>query len=180
MKNQTLVKRYTEGLAAALSSPAEYKAVGRELGEFEALLNGHEGLNHALLRPFLNAAKKVRIMGTILDAQAGQVKTKRFLLLLLRHGRMELLPEILAALPVVWRERQGIQSFEVSSVVPLRSEQKARLEAELAGIEKRPVSCTYALDPALLGGLSVRRGNFVYDVSLKGQLDRLKNKISER
>ena len=33
---------------------------------------------------------------------------------------------------------------------------------------------------SLVGGLTVGKGNRVYDVSLKGQLDRLKDKISER
>ena len=63
---------------------------------------------------------------------------------------------------------------------PLKDVQKARLEERLRAIEKRPVACTYVLDPAIVGGLVVRKGNKVYDVSLKGQLERLKEKIRER
>ena len=42
------------------------------------------------------------------------------------------------------------------------------------------MSCAYALDPSIVGGLLVRKGNTVYDVSLKGQLERLKEIIRER
>ena len=180
MKNQTLVKRYTEGLAAALPSPAEYEAVHRELSEFSGLLESEEKLGHAIFRPFLNAAKKGCIIRAILDAQGAQAKTARFLDVLLRHGRMELLPEVLAALPDVWRGRQGVFSFEVRSVVPLKAGQRARLEAELGRIENRPVHCEYVLDPSIVGGLRVGRGNLVYDASLKGRLDKLKDQLSER
>jgi len=180
MKNQTLVKRYTEGLAGALSSPSEYDTVQRELAEFASLLETNESLGHALFRPFLNAAKKGRIIQAILDAQSAQGKTARFLAVLLRHGRMEILPDVLAALPDVWRGRHGVLSFEVRSVVPLDEARKARLEAELVRIENRPVHCDYVLDPSIVGGLRVGRGNLVYDVSLKGRLDKLKDQISER
>ncbi len=180
MKNPTLVKRYTDGLAAALSSPSEYGTVQRELDEFASLLKTDENLGHALFRPFLNAAKKSRIVRAILDAQRARPKTARFLEVLLRHGRMEILPDVLAALPDVWRARQGVLSFEVRSVVPLDQARKTRLEAELARIGNRPVYCDYVLDPSIIGGLRVGRGNLVYDVSLKGQLEKLKDEISER
>jgi F-type H+-transporting ATPase subunit delta len=180
MKNQTLVKRYTEGLAAALASPSEYETVRRELAEFAGLLRTDEKLEHAVFRPFLNAAKKGRIIQAILDAQGAQAKTARFLGVLLRHGRLEILPEVLAGLPDAWRGRQGVLSFEVRSVVPLGEDRKARLEAELRRIENRPVHCDYVLDPSIVGGLRVGRGNLVYDASLKGQLEKLKDQLSER
>jgi len=180
MKNQTLVKRYTDGLAGAFSSDSEYEAVSRELADFSALLNANASLRHALLRPFLNAAKKGSLVRAVLEAEKAQAKTARFLELLLHHGRLEILSDVLAALPTAWRDRSGILSFEVSSVVPLSAAQKKRLEAELALIENHPVHCDYALDPSLIGGLSVRRGNLIYDASLKGRLEQLKAQIRER
>jgi F0F1-type ATP synthase delta subunit len=58
--------------------------------------------------------------------------------------------------------------------------QKGRLERELSRLESAPVSCSYGLDPALVGGLFIRKGNRVYDASLKGELGRLQDIISER
>jgi F-type H+-transporting ATPase subunit delta len=67
----------------------------------------------------------------------------------------------------------------VSSVVPLNDTQKKRLEEKLLKLEKRPVSLSYIIDPSLVAGLSIREGNIVYDASLHGDLERLKQKISE-
>ena len=180
MKNPILVKRYTEGLAAALESEAEFKAVHRELKDFAALMDKDERLGPVLLQPFFNSEKKTRILEAILKKQAAHAKTARFLGLLLKHGRLEILPRVLAGFPDAWRESRGVRSFEVRSVVPLSEAQKKDLEVGLRRLEGRPIHCAYGLDPELIGGLTVRKGNVVYDVSLKGQLLRLQDRISER
>ena len=56
---------------------------------------------------------------------------------------------------------------------------KARLEAELRRIENRPVHCDYVLDPSIVGGLRVGRGNLVYDASVQGNLNQMKEQIQQ-
>jgi len=180
MESQALVKRYTEGLAAALKSEEEYETVSRELAEFSDILEKNDELREVLLRPFLAAAKKAQIVQDILEKQPSQAKTRRLVLLLLQHRRLEILSRIVRDLPELWRARQGVLTFEVRSVVPLKDAQKKRLEAELRKLEKSQVYCTYVLEPGIIGGLYIKKGNMVYDVSLKGQLERLKEKIRER
>ncbi|MBM3312296.1 MAG: ATP synthase F1 subunit delta [Candidatus Aminicenantes bacterium] len=180
MKSPVLVKRYVEGLAAALKDEAEFELVHRDIAAFAAALESHSALGTVLLRPFLATAKKEAIVRGILDAQGGSPKTRRFLLLLARHRRLDILPAVVKALPVLWRERRGVRTFEVASVVPLAQGQRTRLEAELRRVEGTDVSCVYKLDPGLVGGLLVKCGNLVYDVSLKGQLERLRSVIQER
>jgi F-type H+-transporting ATPase subunit delta len=180
MKDETLVRRYAEGLAGALRTETEFAAVSRELEEFAVLLRENDGLRQALLGPFFATPKKMRIVEDVLAVQAGDPKTARFLLLLLRHKRLAVLPRILADLPAIWRERRGVHVFQVRSVVSLSESQRRRLEEELIRLEDGRVFCSYVLDPSIIGGLSIHRGNFVYDVSLKGQIERLKEHITER
>ncbi len=180
MKNPTLVKRYAEGLARALPREDEYNSVRGRLAAFNAMIEGREDLRAALLRPFLNTTRKAALVHALLDAIKADGKTVRFLDLLLRHGRLEILPDILDALPSAWRAAHGMPTYEIRSVAALTPAQRTALEAELARLESRSVHCEYGLDPALLGGLTVRKGNRVFDVSLKGQLDKLKDTISER
>jgi len=180
MKNELLAKRYTDGLAGALPDEAEFQAVFREVEEFLGVLNDHERLRILLLRPFVSSNKKAMIMEEILDREKFRDKTRRFLVLLIEHQRLGLLPEVVRTLPSRWKELHGIRTFEVRSVVPLSAGQKNRLEAELSRLEKGPVSCSYALDPAIVGGLFIRKGNRVYDASVKGEIERLKEIIGER
>lgn len=180
MRSQVLVKRYTEGLAASLKSEAEYATVRGELAEFSGLLEGNVEIRNVLLRPFLDTAKKMQIVKDVLDRQSYHVKTCRFIRLLLEHRRLEILAQVVRDLPEQWKERQGIVSYEVRSVVSITDDKRIKLEEELRKLEKRPVYCTYVLDPEIIGGLYIKKGNMVYDVSLKGQLERFKEKIRER
>ncbi len=180
MKSRVLIKRYTEGLAGALKNEAEYGAVRSDLADFGRLLQGHRQLRDILFRPFLKTAKKTQIVQDLLEKKSYQAKTARFLLLLLQHRRLDALSQITEDLPVRWREKQGILTFEVRSVVPLKDSQKQKLEKQIEQLEKSAVHLTYQIDPAIVGGLYIKKGNMAYDVSLKGQLTRLKEKISER
>jgi F0F1-type ATP synthase delta subunit len=72
-----------------------------------------------------------------------------------------------------------VATFEVSSVVPLADSQKQRLQAELERLEGRPVFLRYSIDPALVAGFALQKGNVIYDASLRGHLAKIKQTISE-
>jgi F-type H+-transporting ATPase subunit delta len=179
MKRQILVKRYAQGLIAALRDDGEFQLALRELEAFQRLLSDHRDLGKVMANPFVAAKKKSRIIKDILTASAFSQKTTRFLALLLGHNRLDLLGEILQALPLFWNEKQGVATFEVSSVVALSEVQKQKLAEELERLEKKPVSLNFRVDPDLVAGLSLKKENLVYDASLRGHLARLREKIIE-
>ena len=179
MKNPILAKKYTQGLVAALADGAEFRRVLRELEGFAGLVRSRDDLRRALANPFLNARKRAGIVREVLARASALDKTVRLVILLVEHGRLELLPEIVADAPEAWDERRGVATLEVSSVVPLTDDQKVRLEAALERLEGRPVSLGYRIDPGIIGGLALRKGNIVYDASVAGDLLRLKEKITE-
>jgi F-type H+-transporting ATPase subunit delta len=179
MKNQVLVKKYAQGLVQALRDEAEFESVRAELGAFQALFGGREDLRHALLSPFVGAPKKARILQDVLAASHAGAKTTRLLLLLLEHKRMDILGDLVGILPEAWNEKQGVLTFEVTSVVALTDGQKSRLRRAIEAVETNPVNLAFRTDPAIIGGLTLRRGHIVYDVSIEGQLNQLKEQIQQ-
>lgn len=179
MKNQTLVNRYAEGLVLALSDDAEYERIEKELKELRRLFGEHPDLRRALASPLLAAGRKAEIVRDILDRVEIADKARRFVLLIMEHNRLGLLDDIIGALPLAWSGKKGVVSCLITSAVPLSEAQKRRLGVQLEGMEQAPVRLTFGLDASLLGGLSVRKGNLVYDASLKGSLDRLREQILE-
>jgi F-type H+-transporting ATPase subunit delta len=179
MKNRTLVRRYTRGLVNAIHDEKEYREIQQQLADFQQFLLTQEKLNHILIKSLLPASKKQAVGQAILAKQGLQPKTSRFILLLISNGRLGLLADILEVLQDFWNEEQGISSFEVSSVVLLSDEQKKSLRMKLERLEKRDVFLNYKIDPELIGGVSIRQGNIVYDASLNGALEKLREKISE-
>jgi F-type H+-transporting ATPase subunit delta len=179
MKKRVLVKRYSQGLINAIGDDEEFNAIREELRSFENLLVSHKDLQEILHSPFLPLTKKKELTGDILNTLSYRPKTSRFIALCVANDRLEFLPEILDSLPELWNEEKGVSTFEVSSVVPLTEAQKEKLKGKLESLEKRPVFLKYRSDPTLVGGLSIRRGNIIYDVSIRGNLERLKENIIE-
>jgi len=179
MKNEILTRRYTQGLINSVKDEAEFSALRREISDFSELLQSHKELKDALMSPLLPLSKKKEIAEEILVKKSAAEKTLRFILLVVEKMRLELLPEIVEAMPEAWNEKKGVSTLEVASVVPLSDKQKEKLQERLARLEKRQVSLKYRIDPELIAGLWIRRRNIVYDVSLKGSLVNLKDKIIE-
>lgn len=179
MRNQVLIKRYAQGLINSAKDEKEFESLLRQIREFDDLLSTQKNLQDALTSPFLPAAKKKEIAAQVLAETSLGEKAKRFLLILVDNNRLSLIQDIIDQSPEIWNDAHGIATFVVSSVVPLDEAQKKRLEERLTRLEKRNVFLSYRIDPSLIGGLFIRKKNIVYDVSIQGDLERLKQKISE-
>ncbi len=174
-----LVKRYAQGMAGALGDDAEFAVISRELAEFQERISSHAALKEILASPFVDARKKTRVIQDVLAVSGFADKTRRFILLLLENSRLDLLGDILEELPALWHESRGVATFEVSSVVSLGEVQKRELQERLERLEGRPVFLRYSIDPGLVAGLSLKKGDVVYDASVKGHLAKIKERISE-
>ena len=68
------------------------------------------------------------------------------------------------------RHRVVVESAEALDAVTT-----ARVEADLTATHGNDLTFEYKVNPALLGGIRVRKGDDVWDGSLKSRLDRLSN-----
>ncbi|MFB0565090.1 MAG: ATP synthase F1 subunit delta [Candidatus Aminicenantaceae bacterium] len=179
MRNQILIKRYTQGLVNTIEREEEFSTLRKELSDFTSFLFSHKQLKEILSKPFLPSNKKIDIIKEILTREKLSKKASNFIIVLTENKRIDLLPEILDLLPLLWNEKKGVETYEVTSAVPLDELQKKKLEKKLESLEKRQVVLKYKIDPELIGGLSIKKGNIIYDISLKGALSKMKEKIIE-
>lgn len=179
MKNPALVKKYAQGFVQAVLDEAEYVAVGGEVRAFLDLVASRSDLRRALVSPFVNARGKAAVLDEVLSRLGTGPKAKRFLALLLKHKRLDLLQAIADALPEAWSERLGVVTYKVASAVKMTPDQRKRLAAVLEAAEKRPVRLVERIDPAVVGGLAVRKGHIVYDASVEGRLAALRERLGQ-
>jgi F-type H+-transporting ATPase subunit delta len=103
-----------------------------------------------------------------------------FLMVLNQHERLELLRPILRAARALYDERARRVRVRVRSAVPLGEDQRQHLLRELHEVFRLEPVLEEKVDPDLLGGLTVRVGDWLYDASVSTQLETLRDQLIER
>ena len=75
-------------------------------------------------------------------------------------------------------DRMGVADAQVSSARELTATEKKDLEKQLVAVTGRKVRATYGQDASLLGGAIVRVGSTIYDGSVRGQLEKIRQQIA--
>lgn len=97
--------------------------------------------------------------------------------LMLKRGRIEQLPRVAAEFRRLDNARQGITIATATSAAPLTPDEVGALQARLETMTGGPVELDVQEDPSLLGGLVVRVGDRLIDGSVRGRLERLRNRL---
>src|SRR5262249_14511715 len=123
--------------------------------------------------------RKRALIKKTFDGRASETLAN-FLLVLNNHDRLDLLRPILKAYKDLYEDRTGHMVAEVRSAKPLSEQQAERLRQELRETFHREPILAARVDENLLGGLMIRVGDWVYDATVRTQLDSLRNQLIER
>lgn len=97
--------------------------------------------------------------------------------LLLERGREGSLPAVLAAYLEVAGESLGRADAHVTSALPLSDSEQSKLAAKFGAMLGKTVRVTNTVNKDLLGGVTVRIGDTLYDGSLRTKLERLEKSL---
>ena len=118
----------------------------------------------------------------LLDAIVGRAGTLRpirnFFAILIDHGRIPMLAQIARQFESELNTQLGFVEADISSSRLLSAEEKQGLESQVAKLTGKKVRAKYETNPALLGGAVVRVGSTIYDGSVRGQLQKLREQLA--
>lgn len=103
-----------------------------------------------------------------------------FLKVLARHQRLDSLRVIFRAVQKRYNTMRGRVEVFVTSAAPISNPLMEQIRSKLTGMLGRDVILKVSVDPQLLGGITVRVGDTVYDSSLRTQLRRMKEEALAR
>ena len=128
--------------------------------------------------PAVPADQKRNLLDAIVKRESIDKPVRNLVAVLIDHRRLPFLSRIVEQLGKELDSRLGFAEAQISSARELGDAERRSLEAQIAKTTGKKVRASYGLDPSLLGGAVVRIGSTIYDGSVKGQLEKIKEAIS--
>ncbi len=169
------VSRYATAFAEVVTDvKLDTAAIDRQLTDFLSTWDGSVELRTFFVNPAVPARQKVEILDK-LNAKLGMQKELRNLIaVLIDNDRIAHVAEVAAAYRRILQEWMGIRPAEIVTARELTKDERDSLVAEVAKLAGGKIDASFKLDQSILGGTVVRIGSTVYDGSVKGRLERLK------
>jgi F-type H+-transporting ATPase subunit delta len=152
-------------------SVAELRAIATLLAESSELRRVWEN-------PAIPAEQKRRVLDIVAQRNELPKQVRNLVAVLIDHRRIHFLVPIIAQLEKELNARLGFAEAQITSARELGDAEKRELETQVGKLTGKKVRARYGRDSSLLGGAVVRVGSTIYDGSVKGQLERLKEAIS--
>jgi len=170
--------RYARAFADVVASAKlDTVALDHQLNDFLGTWDGSAELRELFVNPAVPAVQKVAILDK-LNARLGLQKELRNLLaVLINNDRIGLVHDVAAAYRAELQERQGIRQAEIVTARELSGEERDSLVAGVGKLAGSRIEASFKLDKSILGGTVVRIGSTVYDGSVRGRLQRLKETL---
>lgn len=171
-------QRYARALADLVAKgdlPAEQ--LRAELAQVAGMVEASAPLRVVLASPAVPWERKKALLGILAQKLGVSRLTRNFLLVVAERDRAGHLGGIEKAFEQMLLDQQGVVIAEVASARSLSQAERQALEAQLEKRLGRKLRTRYRTDPELVGGFRAQVGDQVYDGSLRGRLQRLRQAL---
>jgi len=138
---------------------------------------GEPGVTKLIDSPKLAYKEKAEIFIGLFDGEI-EKKTGNFLKILGEAKRLSLLPDILSEYKKLEADKNNLKEVQINSAFELSKAQQEEIEVLLKKRYGENLISNVDIDKNLIGGLTVKCGDEVIDLSTKGRLLKLKTQIS--
>jgi F-type H+-transporting ATPase subunit delta len=172
------VARYAEAFAEVVTSlKLDSQAIDRQLTDVLATWDHSRELREFFVNPAFAEAQKLAVLDKLKDRMGLQKELRNLIAVLIHNDRIGHLGQVAAAYRRILEDQRGIRPAEIVTARELGAEERDRLLAEVTRLAGSQVVASFKLDKSILGGTVVRIGSTVYDGSVRGRLERLRESL---
>ena len=171
----TYARAFADAAFGARLDPAKALQEAQALAK---LVNESKELYEVWETPSIPAEQKRAVLDAIVKREGFSRIVRNFVAVLIDHRRIAFLGPIVKQFELELDLRMGFTEAEVTSARELNDAERRALEAQVAKMTGKKVRARYFRDPSILGGAVVRVGSTIYDGSVSGQLERIRETLS--
>jgi F-type H+-transporting ATPase subunit delta len=150
----------------------------QELQALAQVLAENAPLQQLWDNPAVPAEQKRAVLDAIAQKLHLSKPVRNFVAVLLDRRRIGQFHSIVQHYEQEMNERLGLAEADVTSFRELSASERRDVEARLESVTGKQVRARYSTDPGILGGAVIRVGSTVYDGSVRGQLQKLKEQLA--
>jgi F-type H+-transporting ATPase subunit delta len=174
-----IANRYARALVeVVLEQKIDPATAIQQVNDTVAAVGENDQLRMVWESPAIPAEQKRKLLDAIANQSGTLRPIRNFFAILIDHGRIPMLAQIARQFETELNTQLGFVEADVTSSRPLSADERQGLESKVADITGKKVRARYDTNPELLGGALVRVGSTIYDGSIRGQLQKLKEQLS--
>lgn len=127
--------------------------------------------------PIISAEKKISIFDTMFSNF--EELSKKFIHLITKNGRENILAVIAESYLKILKEHQGISEVTITSATPLDEATKNLILSKIQSLTTDKVEVVEKVDEKLLGGFTILVGDQMVDASIVNQLNTIKQRLTK-
>jgi|ERR1039458_9198937 F-type H+-transporting ATPase subunit delta len=173
-----IASRYARALVEAILAQKIDPDMAREqLRSIVTAVHESVELRRVWESPAISPEQKRAVLDAVVRQMGALKPIRNFIAVLIDHRRISMLDDITRQFGTELDAQLGFAEAEISSARQLSTEEKGILESQIERLIGKKVRARYASNPALLGGVMVRVGSTIYDGSVRGQLEKMKQEL---
>jgi F-type H+-transporting ATPase subunit delta len=162
---------------AVLAGRSDAGKTLREAQAVAALVAANKTLRDVWETPSIPAEQKRAVLDAIVAREGISRPVRNFMAVLIDHRRIHFLDAIVKQFEKELNQRLGFAEAEITSARELSAAEKHALETQVEKLTGKKVQARYTRNPSLLGGAVIKVGSTIYDGSITGQLEKIREAL---
>lgn len=172
--------RYARALFELALDAKSVDAVKTDLDTFGALMTESSDLRRLVRSPVFGAEEQSKALGAVLAKAGIGGLAANFLMLVAKNRRLFSVGDMLRDFRKLVAKWKGEVTADVTVAEPLSDTRLEELKNTLKSITgEKSIDLNVKIDPAIIGGLTVKLGSRMVDSSLRTKLNAIKHAMKE-
>ena len=174
-RRDTAARRYAEAAFEIGRADRSLERWERDLVRLRDALASDE-LRTLIEHPAVAYADKERVLRRVVDDVTPE--PLNLVLLMVRRGRPGAIDRMVDHFADLIRRHRGVSLAEVRTALPLEDVQRSAVVERLHELTGDEIEINEVVDESLIGGITVRIGDRLYDASVRNRLERLRARLT--
>jgi F-type H+-transporting ATPase subunit delta len=180
VKSIAIAKRYADALYEEAKATNAIDATLAELGQFSDMVSQSKELVAIISSPVIMIKDKLNVINALGKAGGFSKLILAFFAILTEGQRMQQLSAIIEAFNFRKMNERNEIKVKVAYATPADDSIRVALKDYLKKSTGKSVILSESVEPKLLGGMQIFVGSTMYDTSIKGKLDTMRDKVVKK